>query len=262
MTDTNNTLLSVTDIHKSFGKLKALNGVDMEVEAGSITGLIGPNGSGKTTLFNVVTGFYKKDRGHGKIIFQGTQIDGMDPAQIADEGIQRTFQISQATRKMTVMENLLLASKQQPGESIFNSFFRPRLLINTEQDQLRKAHEILETIQLEDLMDEFAGNLSGGQKKLLALGRMLMADPELMMLDEPTAGVNPTLTNDLLEIIQKLRQDTGKTYFLIEHSMKVISSLCDYVYVLDFGENLTAGTPEEVQSDEKVLEAYLTGQTS
>lgn len=255
-------LLTVKNIHKSFGNLKALNGVDIEVEPNSITGLIGPNGSGKSTLFNVVTGFYEKDEGQGKIFFQGDRIDEMSPTQIAEKGVQRTFQITQATRRMTVMENMLLASRNQPGEKLFDSFFRPRTVENREEEKLTKAREILEAIQLRDLANEYAGNLSGGQKKLLALGRMLMADPELMMLDEPTAGVNPTLTNSLLEIIQDIRKETGKTYFLIEHSMKVISSLCDYVYVLDFGENLAAGKPEEVRQNEKVLRAYLTGQSS
>lgn len=255
-------LLSVKDIHKSFGNLKALNGVDMEVEPNSITGLIGPNGSGKSTLFNVITGFYPKDEGKGEIRFSGDRIDGLRPARIAEKGLQRTFQITQATRKMTVMENMLLSSRHQPGERLYHSLLRPRAVKEREKDQLTKAREILEAVQLNDLADEYAGNLSGGQKKLLALGRMLMADPKLMMLDEPTAGVNPTLTNSLLEIIQRLREETGKTYFLIEHSMKVISSLCDFVYVLDFGENLAAGKPEEVQQDEKVLKAYLTGQSS
>lgn len=255
-------LLTVRNIHKSFGNLKALNGVDMEVEPNSITGLIGPNGSGKSTLFNVITGFYEKDEGQGEILFRGDRIDEMRPARIADKGVQRTFQITQATRKMTVMENMLLASRHQPGEKLFHSLIRPQAVKDREKEQLNKAREILEAVQLRELSDEYAGNLSGGQKKLLALGRLLMADPKLMMLDEPTAGVNPTLTNSLLEIIQDLREETGKTYFLIEHSMKVISSLCDYVYVLDFGENLAAGNPEEVRQNEKVLNAYLTGQSS
>lgn len=255
-------LLTIKNIHKSFGNLKALNGVDMEVEPNSITGLIGPNGSGKSTLFNVISGFYEKDEGQGEILLQGDRIDDLQPAQIADKGLQRTFQITQATRKMTVMENMLLSSRHQPGEKLYHSLFRPRAVKDREEEQLTKAREILEAVQLNDLADEYAGNLSGGQKKLLALGRMLMADPKLMMLDEPTAGVNPTLTNSLLEIIQDLREETGRTYFLIEHSMKVISSLCDYVYVLDFGENLAAGKPEEVRQDEKVLKAYLTGQSS
>lgn len=255
-------LLTVKNVHKSFGNLKALNGVDMEVEPNSITGLIGPNGSGKTTLFNVITGFYQKDEGQGKILFDGDRIDGLRPARIAEKGLQRTFQVTQATRKMTVMENMLLSSPHQLGEKLFHSMFRPKAVKNREQEQLTKAREVLEAVQLSGLANEYAGNLSGGQKKLLALGRMLMADPKLMMLDEPTAGVNPTLTNNLLEIIQELKEETGKTYFLIEHSMKVISSLCDYVYVLDFGENLAAGSPEEVRQDEKVLKAYLTGQSS
>lgn len=255
-------LLTVKNIHKSFGNLKALNGVDMEVEPNSITGLIGPNGSGKSTLFNVISGFYEKDEGQGEILLQGDRIDDLQPVRIADKGLQRTFQITQATRKMTVMENMLLSSRHQPGEKLYHSLFRPRAVKDREEEQLTKAREILEAVQLNDLADEYAGNLSGGQKKLLALGRMLMADPKLMMLDEPTAGVNPTLTNSLLEIIQDLREETGRTYFLIEHSMKVISSLCDYVYVLDFGENLAAGKPEEVRQDEKVLKAYLTGQSS
>jgi ABC-type branched-subunit amino acid transport system ATPase component len=248
-------MLVVKDVHKSFGGLKALNGVSLQVEPGSITGLIGPNGSGKTTLFNLISGFYAPDR--GEIHFQGRRIDGLPPHTIAEMGLCRTFQISQIPERMTVLENLLLAPRGQPGEGVLNALFRYRQVLQQERAYLEKALSLLEIVGLLDWRDEYASELSGGQKKLLSLARVLMADPDLLLLDEPTAGVNPALIEHLLEVIRRLRDEEGKTFFIIEHNMKVISRLCDKVYVLNFGELLAEGTPEEVQQSEEVLQAYL-----
>jgi len=250
-------MLKVENVHKSFGGIAALDGVTLSVEPNSITGLIGPNGSGKSTLFNVISGFYNKDR--GEIYFKGKKIEGIEPYRIAMLGVGRTFQISEVPEKMTVLENLLLAPKSQIGEGIFNVFLHPLKIKRENEKLLKDAYEILELVQLYDLRNEYAGNLSGGQKKLLSLGRILMSDPILLLLDEPTAGVNPTLIRDLIVAIKNLRAEKGQTILLVEHNMKVISEICDRVIVLDFGKKIAEGTPEEIQKNEKVLEAYLSG---
>ena len=250
-------MLRLENVHKSFGGIVALHGVSFDVEPLSITGLIGPNGSGKSTSFNVISGFYGKDR--GEIYFQGKKIEDIEPYRIAMMGIGRTFQISEAPEKMTVLENLLLAPKKQIGEGVFDVFLHPKKIKKEDRKHLKNAFEILELIQLHDLRNEYAGNLSGGQKKLLSLGRILMSDPMLILLDEPTAGVNPTIIKDLIVAIKSLRDEKGKTILLVEHNMKVISEICDRVIVLDFGKKIAEGTPEEIQKNEKVLEAYLSG---
>ncbi len=235
----------------------ALCGVSFYVEPGSITGLIGPNGSGKSTCFNIISGFYSKDR--GEIYFQGERVEDIEPFRLARMGIGRTFQISAVTEKMTVMENLLLAPKLQSGEGVFNVFFRSSKIRKQEKENFERAMEILDLVKLYDLRNEYAGNLSGGQRKLLSLGRILLSDPLLILLDEPTAGVNPTLIKELIAAVKRLQDEEGKTILLVEHNMKVISEICDKVIVLDFGRKIAEGTPKEIQNNEKVLEAYLSG---
>jgi len=252
-----NSMLKITNLEKNFGSLRALDGVSLEVESDSIVGLIGPNGSGKTTLFNVVSGFYEKDG--GEVYFKGERIDGLTPDKIAKKGLCRTFQVSKAPEKLTVLENMMLAAKSQAGENPLGAvFMRPRVH-KSEKANLDRAMDLLEMLQLVDLKNEYAGDLSGGQKKLLSLGRVFMLEPDLILLDEPTAGVNLSLIMELLKAIRELQEKEHKSFFIIEHSMKVISDICDKVFVLNFGRKMAEGTPEEIQQDEQVLKAYLGG---
>ncbi len=250
-------MLDIKNLQKNFGNLRALDGVSLSVGSESITGLIGPNGSGKTTLFNVVSGFYPKDG--GEIFFKGERIDGLTPDEIAKRGLCRTFQIAMAPEKLTVLENMLLAANGQRGENPISALFKRRLVSKQERENLGRATELLKMLQLAPLANEFAGNLSGGQKKLLSLGRMLMRNPDLILLDEPTAGVNPTLANDLLGAIRRLQKELQKAFLIVEHNMKVVANLCGKVFVLDFGKVLAEGTPEEIRQNEQVLKAYLGG---
>jgi len=250
-------MLSVKEVRKNFGNLRALDGVTLTVESESITGLIGPNGSGKTTLFNVISGFYQKDG--GEVIFKGRRIDGLPPDAIAKRGLCRTFQIAKAPEKLTVLENMLLAADGQRGENPIGALFNRRLVSKVEKANLNRAVDLLTILQLRGLSNEYAGNLSGGQKKLLSLGRMLMRNPDMILLDEPTAGVNPTLANDLLKTIKGLQDELKKAFLIVEHNMKVVANLCNKVFVLNFGKLLAEGTPEEIQQNDQVLKAYLGG---
>lgn len=250
-------MLSIINLEKNFGNLKALDRVSLDVDDDSIVGLIGPNGSGKTTLFNVVSGFYEKDG--GEVYFKGERIDGLTPDRIAKKGLCRTFQVAKAPEKLTVLENMMLAAKNQIGENPFSALFMRMRTSKIEKANLARAMELLEVLQLVDLKNEYAGELSGGQKKLLSLGRVFMLNPDLILLDEPTAGVNPTLTMQLMKVIKELQKKEHKSVFIIEHSMKVISGICDKVFVLNFGKKMTEGTPAEIQQDEQVLAAYLGG---
>jgi len=248
-------MLKVKNLQKNFGNLRALDNVSLEVEGNSVVGLIGPNGSGKSTLFNVVSGFYEKDR--GEIYFKGERIDGLTPDAIAKKGLCRTFQIAKAPEKLTVLENMLLAAERQVGENPFAALFARRRINPVEKKNVERAIELLEILQLIDLKNEYAGDLSGGQKKLLSLGRIFMRNPDMILLDEPTAGVNPTLTMQLIKVIRELQKKEHKSVLIIEHSMKVISSICDKVFVLNFGQVIAEGTPDEIQQNDKVLDAYL-----
>ncbi len=251
-------MLEIQRIEKSFGGLKAVNDCSLEVNKGSITGLIGPNGAGKTTLFNIITGHYKPDR--GKIFFQGEAIDGLAPHQIFKKKVYRTFQITREFAHMTVLENLMIMPEHQLGERIWNTWFRSSSIRQQEKTLRDKALEVLEFVELVDLKDEYASSLSGGQKKLLEIARSMMADPTLVLLDEPGAGVNPTLMQKLIANIESLRDEKGMTFFLIEHDMDLVMNLCDPVIVMSEGTKLAEGTAEEIKKDERVLEAYLGGQ--
>ena len=249
-------MLEVVDLEKNFGGIKAVDGCSLKVEQGSITGLIGPNGAGKTTLFNLITGFYAPDG--GEIWFSGERINGLSPHKIARRALTRTFQVPRELKEMTVLENLMVVPENQVGERIWNSFFRPGVVRHQERELRDEALEVLEFVELIDLANEYAKNLSSGQKKLLELARTLMAEPKMILLDEPGAGVNPTLMRKLTRNIENLRQ-RGKTFFLIEHDMDLIMNLCDTVIVMNKGRQLAEGTPDEIRKNESVLEAYLGG---
>ena len=251
------TVLEVRDVYKNFGGVKALEGVSLKIDEGEVVGLIGPNGSGKTTLFNVVVGFYPIDK--GDIYFDGSRITGLKPYQTARKGIGRTFQITRVFPRMTVLENMLVAPKDQLGEDLFSTFLRWGEVKERERDMVRKAEEILKFLEIDALKDEFAGNLSGGQRKLLELGRVLMTDPKMILLDEPVAGVNPTLANKIFDRILELRDEKGLTFLIVEHNMDVVMGACERIYVMNKGRIVAEGSPEEIQSDERVIEAYLGG---
>ena len=239
---------------KSFGGVRAVDGCTLDVEPRKITGLIGPNGAGKSTLFNVVIGLYPPEG--GEVWFGGRRIDGLPPYRVIGLGLAKTFQIPREFQNLTVLENLLVAARPNPGERLWNVLLHSRIVRETLRSDIGRAEEVLELIGLRVLRDEYAKNLSGGQKKLLELARALMARPKMVLLDEPVAGVNPTLTNRLLDVIEKLCAD-GTTFFLIEHDMDVVMRHCDHIIVLHQGRHLTDGTPDEVRADPRVVESYL-----
>lgn len=247
-------MLAVRQITKEFGGIRAVDGCSFDVERGSITGLIGPNGAGKTTLFNIISGFLRPDS--GEVHFDGRRISGLPPHRIASLGLVRTFQIPRALKGMTLLENLMLVPGGQRGERIWNAWLRRGRLIAEEEAVRAKATEVLDFLDLRRLENEYAGNLSVGQKKLLELARGLMADPKMFLLDEPGAGVNPTLMRRIVEYIQELCR-RGKTFLLIEHDMDLVMSVCSKVVVMNNGAHLAEGSPQAVRHNPKVLEAYL-----
>jgi len=251
-------MLEVKGVHKSFGGLSAVNDCTLSVSENSITGLIGPNGAGKTTLFNLITGFYKPDK--GEIFFNGERIEGLSPNKIFHKKMFRTFQITREYDQMTVLENLMIIPASQIGEKIWNTWLRPNMVRKQENENKEKALEVLEFVELIHLKDEYAGTLSGGQKKLLELAKSMMSDPKMILLDEPGAGVNPILMKKLVAHIRKLCEKQCITFFLIEHDMDLVMNLCNPVIVMSEGRKLAEGTPEEIKNDTRVLEAYLGGQ--
>ena len=251
-------MLEIKNVHKSFGGLKAVDGCSLSIKKGLITGLIGPNGAGKTTLFNVITGHYKPDG--GSILFNDQDIGGLAPHQIFGKKLYRTFQITREFAQMSVLENLMLMPEGQIGEKFWNTWFKVKGIKQQETENKDKALEVLEFVELIDLQNEYAGSLSGGQKKLLELARSMMADPEMVLLDEPGAGINPTLMKKLMHNIQTLCEQKGITFLLIEHDMDLVMNLCDPVIVMSEGKKLAEGTAEEIKCNEQVLEAYLGGQ--
>lgn len=258
MGDSTGIILETRSVSKWFGGLKAVDRCSIAVRRGTITGLIGPNGAGKTTLFNLISGLYSPDE--GAIFFEGQRIDGMPPHRIFHLGIARTFQVTRELASMTVLENMLLPPPGQRGEAFWYTILRPGLVARQEQELKEKALEILRWLQLDHLRDEPAGHLSTGQKKLLGLARMMMTSPKLVLLDEPGAGVNPTLLRQIVATIQHMVAEQGVTVFLIEHDMDLVMNICNPIIVMANGTKLMEGTPDEVRSDERVLAAYLGGQ--
>lgn len=250
-------LLSVRGLVKDFGGLRAVNNCSFDVREGSITGLIGPNGAGKTTLFGLIAGSHQPDS--GVVLLKGEDVTGLPPHLMFRKGLCRTFQIPRELKGMTVLENLMLVPSGQLGEKFWNPMFRPGTVRAQERTLRAKAREVLDFVALGHLQDEPAGAMSGGQKKLLELARTLMADPTIVLLDEPAAGVNPTLMGKLREKIVLLNQERGITFLLIEHDMPLVMGLCDPVVVMNQGTKLVEGPPSVIRTDPRVLEAYLGG---
>ena len=250
-------ILEVEGVVKSFGGILAVDGSTFDVDDGSVTALIGPNGAGKTTLFNVITGFYRGDR--GSVRFQGREVMRRPPYAVARMGMVRTFQITKALARMPVIDNMMLAAPDQPGERLLNLIVRPGPARRREHDVRARAQELLGLFQLDRLRDEYAGTLSGGQRKLLEFARALMAEPRMLLLDEPMAGINPTLGARLLEHIHTLRRDRGMTFLFVEHDMEVVMGHSDRVIVMAEGKVIAHGPPEEVRKDRRVIDAYLGG---
>ena len=250
-----NIIVKVENIVKSFGGLVALNDCSLDIKTNSITGIIGPNGSGKTTLFNVITGNLKPDTGN--IFYNGIEITNYESHELFHLGILRTFQIAHEFTNMTVIENLMVVPGDQKGEKLLYSLLYDKKIKKEDEEIRDKAMEVLQFLKIEHLKNERAGNLSGGQKKLLELARTMMVDAKIVFLDEVGAGVNKTLLKDISESILKLNQDKGYTFCMIEHDFNFISELCDPVIVLAEGSVLFKGTAQEVKQNEQVIESYL-----
>ena len=248
-------ILQVDKLSKYFGGLAAVLDCSLQIKKGSITGIIGPNGSGKTTLFNLIAGNLKPSE--GSVIFQDEDITGTPSYELFSKGLLRTFQIAHEFTNLTVLENLMMVPGNQSGEKLTNALFNPKIVREEEKKIKQKAFEVIEFLNLKHLSGELAGNLSGGQKKLLELGRTMMVDAKLVLLDEVGAGVNRTLLKEIGTSIQRLNKEKGYTFCMIEHDMDFISRLCNPVIVMAEGSVLFQGTSEEVKKNEKVIESYL-----
>ena len=248
-------MITVENLHRHFGGFRAVDGSSIEIEEGSITGLIGPNGAGKTTLFNVIAGVLSPTS--GTVTMGGEDITGMPPHELFHKGVLRTFQIAHEFSSMTVLENLMMVPGGQTGETLWNTWFGRRRIADEERALTAKACEVLEFLTIDHLKDEKAGHLSGGQKKLLELGRTMMVDAKIVFLDEVGAGVNRTLLNTIGDAILRLNKERGYTFCMIEHDMEFIGKLCNPIIVMAEGKVLTKGTIDEIKSNEQVIEAYL-----
>ena len=248
-------MIVVENLHKRFGGVHAVNGARLTIRPGSITGLIGPNGAGKTTLFNVIAGLYQPTA--GRVVLDGEDITGLKPHELFHKGVLRTFQLAHEFKTLTVRDNLMMVPPNQAGESLLNTWFQPSLVRANEEEVRAKADEVIEFLEIEHVADEFAGNLSGGQKKLLELGRTMMVDAKIVFLDEVGAGVNRTLLYKIGDAIIKLNQERNYTFCLIEHDMEFVARLCDPVICMAEGAVLAEGTIDEVKNNEQVIEAYL-----
>ena len=249
-------ILSVQSISKLFGNLRALDGVTLDVLERKVSILIGPNGSGKTTLINVISGLYKPDA--GKVLFEGGDVTGYPPFKLYRLGMGRTFQIPALFWKLTVLENLLVSEKNNPGESFLRSIIS-RTWKDSEVRAVEKAARILELLGLSKLWDQPSYTLSGGQMKLVEIGRALMSDAKLLLLDEPVSGVNPTLAHEIFSRILRLRDELGLTFFIVEHRLDVALKYVDEMFVMALGKLITSGPPNDVMNDKRVIEAYLGG---
>lgn len=252
-------MLTVENLAKEFDGLTAVNDLNFTVEPNTISGLIGPNGAGKTTTFNMIAGHLKPSS--GKIYFDGKEITNLRPHQTFQLGIVRTFQIPRPFSGMTVLENLTMVPRNQIGEKIWNNWLRNNAVAREEQQIREKANGLLEFLNLSDLQNEYSGNLSGGQLKLLELGRALMSDPKVILLDEPAAGVNPTLLEEIIDRIRDIHRQ-GVTFLIIEHNMELVMRLCSSILVMAEGGILMRGSPEKIRSDPRLIDAFLGGGTS
>jgi branched-chain amino acid transport system ATP-binding protein len=248
-------MITVENVAKNFGGIRAVDGVSLSIETGSITGLIGPNGAGKTTLFNIIAGVFPPSA--GTIYLDGEDVTRLQPHELFHKGLLRTFQIAHEFSTLTVLENLMVVPGDQPGERLRHSWFSFGRVREVEAKNRERALEVVEFLEIGHLKDELAGNLSGGQKKLLELGRTMMVDAKIVFLDEVGAGVNRTLLKTISTSIKRLNEERGYTFCLIEHDMDFIAGLCDPVIVMADGKLLTEGTIEEVKTNEDVIEAYL-----
>ena len=248
-------MLQISKINKSFGGLKVLNNLSLKIEKGSISGLIGPIGAGKTTLFNVINGSIKPDS--GSVQLNNYELIGLQPHELFEIGVLRTFQIPHEFFSLTVLDNLLVVPPNKIGETFFGPWFFEKKIKKIEEINVKKAKDILDILGLSHLEKEYAGNLSGGQKKLLELGRVMMVDPEIILLDEVGAGVNKTLLKKISNIIKKLNKEKKYTFIMIEHDLDFISKLCDTIIVMAEGQFLTQGNIQQIKSNQKVIDIYL-----
>ena len=248
-------ILQVNNLSKFFGGLAAVSNCSLKIKKGSITGIIGPNGSGKTTLFNLIAGNLESSK--GTVLFNDEDITNIPSYELFSKGVLRTFQIAHEFTNLTVLENLMMVPGKQSGENLVNALFKPSIVKKEEAIVKEKALEVIDFLNLKHLSNELAGNLSGGQKKLLELGRTMMVDAKLVLLDEVGAGVNRTLLKEIGSAIMKLNKEKGYTFCMIEHDMEFISRLCNPVIVMAEGSVLFEGTSDEVKNNEQVIESYL-----